>query len=57
MQNRSDIRAAVEQIGFPVIIKPIAGAGSADTYRVNDRIELERTVLRKHVKELSVKSL
>lgn len=27
---------AAEQIGFPVILKPIAGAGSADTYRCDD---------------------
>jgi hypothetical protein len=35
---------AVGRIGFPVILKPIAGAGSADTYRVNDADEL-RAVL------------
>ena len=41
--------------GFPVIIKPIAGAGSADTYRVDDKQALERTIPRvKHVQELSV---
>ncbi len=28
---------AVEEIGFPVILKPIDGAGSADTYRVEFR--------------------
>ena len=27
--------AAVERIGYPIIVKPIAGAGSADTYRVD----------------------
>jgi hypothetical protein len=27
---------AAERIGFPVILKPISGAGSADTYRVDD---------------------
>ncbi len=46
---------AAEQIGFPVILKPIAGAGSADTYRVNDTDEL-RAVLPKlrHVPLVSV---
>lgn len=46
---------AAQRIGFPVILKPIAGAGSADTYRVNDANEL-RAVLPKlrHVPEVSV---
>lgn len=46
---------AAERIGFPLILKPVAGAGSADTYRVNDAGEL-RAVLPKlrHVPELSV---
>ena len=26
-----------ERIGYPVIVKPIAGAGSMDTYRVDER--------------------
>lgn len=34
------VRAAVEKVGFPAILKPIAGAGSQDTYRVNDAAEL-----------------
>jgi hypothetical protein len=48
-------RDAAEAIGFPVILKPIAGAGSADTYRVNSADEL-RTVLPllRHVKTVSV---
>ena len=46
---------AAEEIGFPVIVKPIAGAGSADTYRVNSADEL-RTVLPRlqHVPTVSV---
>ena len=31
------VREAAEQIGFPLIVKPISGAGSLDTYRVADR--------------------
>lgn len=47
--------AAAERIGFPLIIKPIAGAGSADTYRVDDRQQLETVLLRtRHVAEVSV---
>jgi biotin carboxylase len=29
----ADVWAAAERIGYPLIVKPIAGAGSADTYR------------------------
>ena len=35
-QRRRGAGTAAEQIGFPLIVKPIAGAGSADTYRVDD---------------------
>ena len=46
---------AAESIGFPVIIKPIAGAGSADTYRVTDRNELRDVLPRlRHVPAVSV---
>jgi biotin carboxylase len=47
-------RAAAEAIGYPLVLKPVSGAGSADTYRVDDAAELER-VLRKmlHVSEAS----
>ncbi len=36
----AEIWAAAEQIGYPLIVKPIAGAGSADTYRVDSAEEL-----------------
>ncbi|MCZ6725978.1 MAG: ATP-grasp domain-containing protein [Acidobacteria bacterium] len=46
---------AAERIGFPLIIKPIAGAGSADTYKVSDRSELEDVLpLIRHVPTVSV---
>jgi biotin carboxylase len=38
------VREAASTIGFPVIVKPIAGAGSADTYRAGDAGELERAL-------------
>ena len=42
-------------IGFPVILKPIDGAGSADTYRVNDVDELRAVLPRlRHVQSVSV---
>jgi len=53
--TREEVWAAAERIGFPLIVKPISGAGSADTFRVNDAKELhlalERTA---HVAEVSV---
>ena len=46
---------AAEQIGFPLIVKPIAGAGSADTYRIDSVQELTEVLpLLRHVPELSV---
>jgi len=54
-RNTAEARTAMERIGFPLIVKPIAGAGSADTYVARDPAEftgvLERT---RHVPEVSV---
>jgi len=44
--NAAECQRAAEQIGFPVIVKPIAGAGSADTFRVNSRLELDAVLAR-----------
>jgi biotin carboxylase len=44
----AETRAAAERVGFPLIIKPIAGAGSADTYRVDDAAGLDATLGRMH---------
>jgi biotin carboxylase len=38
------IRDAVERIGYPIIVKPIAGAGSANTYRVDSANDLEHVL-------------
>jgi formate-dependent phosphoribosylglycinamide formyltransferase (GAR transformylase) len=49
------VREAAERIGFPTIVKPIAGAGSADTHRCGSRAELERVLpALRHVAEVSV---
>ncbi len=49
------IYASAEQIGYPLIIKPIAGAGSADTYRVDSLAELESVLpMIGHVETVSV---
>jgi biotin carboxylase len=42
--TEAETRAAVEEIGFPLILKPIAGAGSADTYKVTSKEELEPVI-------------
>lgn len=54
VRSESEIRAAVEQIGYPLVLKPIAGAGSADTYKVRDKAELEKVMsAMRHVQEAS----
>ena len=46
---------AAESIGFPLILKPIDGAGSADTYRVQNADELRAVLPRlRHVPSVSV---
>ncbi|MEM7166649.1 MAG: ATP-grasp domain-containing protein [Planctomycetota bacterium] len=54
-RTEDECRTAAEQIGYPLIIKPISGAGSADTHRV-DRAEDLEGVLQQvaHVREVSV---
>jgi formate-dependent phosphoribosylglycinamide formyltransferase (GAR transformylase) len=47
--------AAAERLGFPLIVKPIAGAGSADTYRVDSVAELNAILpVLRHVPQVSV---
>lgn len=49
------VREAAERIGYPLIVKPIAGAGSADTHRIENERELEGVLpLLGHVPEVSV---
>ena len=46
---------ALEDLGFPAIIKPISGAGSADTHKVESPSELERILpSMRHVDEAIV---
>ncbi|HYU15109.1 MAG TPA: ATP-grasp domain-containing protein, partial [Candidatus Acidoferrum sp.] len=50
----TEARAAAERIGYPLILKPIAGAGSADTHRVDDAAGLEAALGRMlHIGEAS----
>jgi len=54
-KTAAEVRAAAKDIGWPIIIKPIAGAGSADTFRCDDDAQLERALkLTQHVEEMSV---
>jgi formate-dependent phosphoribosylglycinamide formyltransferase (GAR transformylase) len=47
--------AAAERLGFPLIVKPIAGAGSADTYRAGSAAELDAILpMLRHVPRVSV---
>jgi biotin carboxylase len=50
-----EARASAERVGYPLVIKPIAGAGSADTHKVEDAAALERVLKQlMHVAEVSV---
>jgi biotin carboxylase len=51
----ADVWAAAERVGYPLIVKPIDGAGSADTYRADSAAELDSILpgLR-HVPQVSV---
>ena len=54
IRTTSEARAAAERIGYPLVLKPIAGAGSADTYRVDDAAGLDAVLARMgHVGEAS----
>jgi hypothetical protein len=49
------VREAAERIGYPVCVKPIAGAGSADTHRVDEPGQLAGVLqATRHVPEVSV---
>ncbi|MEM1007805.1 MAG: ATP-grasp domain-containing protein, partial [Myxococcota bacterium] len=46
---------AIREIGYPLILKPISGAGSADTYRIEHEQHLEQTLPKlRHVPTVSV---
>jgi biotin carboxylase len=55
IRTAAEAREAAQRIGFPVVFKPIAGAGSADTYEARSERELELVLGRtQHVAEASV---
>ncbi|HED64140.1 MAG TPA: ATP-grasp domain-containing protein [Planctomycetes bacterium] len=54
-RTEAEVRDAAAEIGYPIIVKPIAGAGSADTYPVRSDAELDDAIARiGHVPEVSV---
>ena len=51
----AEVRDAAEDVGFPLVLKPIAGAGTADTHLVPNEETLERLIEQlAHVESLSV---
>ncbi len=54
-RNVKEVWKAAEMIGYPLIIKPIAGAGSQDTYRCDDARALEDALAQLgHIGEVNV---
>lgn len=46
VRTESETRAAAEELGYPLIVKPIAGAGSADTYKVESKTEFDEILVK-----------
>jgi biotin carboxylase len=46
VRTESETRAAAEEFGYPLIVKPIAGAGSADTYKAESAKELDEILVK-----------
>ncbi len=54
-RGAEEIRRAAQEIGYPLVGKPIAGAGTASTWACQDEAELESHMAEwQHVAELSV---
>ena len=54
-KTKDGVREAAGRIGYPICVKPISGAGSTDTYRVDNANQLEEILpLLGHVQEVSV---
>jgi formate-dependent phosphoribosylglycinamide formyltransferase (GAR transformylase) len=54
-KTSAGVHEALEKLGYPAIVKPIAGAGSADTYKLTSADDVEKVLPRlRHVEEVSV---
>lgn len=52
VRSIADLWSALEVTGYPAIVKPISGAGSADTYKVESRADVQRILPQmRHVAE------
>ena len=55
VRSAAEARAGAAQLGYPLVLKPIAGAGSADTFQVDSDADLERALTAtQHVPECSL---
>jgi hypothetical protein len=55
VRSAAEARDAAARLGYPLVFKPIAGAGSADTYEVDSDRDLEQVLARtQHVREASL---
>ena len=55
VRTAEEARDAAAKLGFPLVLKPISGAGSADTYEAGNELELEHILARtQHVREASI---
>ena len=46
VRTEKETRDAAEELGYPLIVKPIAGAGSADTYKAETASELDAIIVK-----------
>ena len=54
-KTAAEVRAAAERVGYPLIVKPVDGAGSADTYRADSVAELDAILpMIRHLPQVSV---
>jgi hypothetical protein len=44
VRSATEVREVAEQLGYPLVLKPISGAGCADTHKIDSRAELERAL-------------
>jgi hypothetical protein len=44
LESPRDLWAFVQEVGFPVVLKPVAGLGSRATFRIRDGAELEQAL-------------
>jgi hypothetical protein len=54
-ESDEGVLAAAREIGYPVVLKPVAGAGTADTWRVDDEQQAKaKLATMGHVAEVSI---